>query len=53
MPMTSKDPSKNIREFSHGSRYHKMMAKYGKKKAHEVAVAAGMSAARKNKGKKS
>ena len=53
MPMRSKDAGKNVKEFHQGSRYRSMMAKYGKKHADRIAVAAGMSAARKNKGKKS
>ena len=53
MPMKSKSASKNISEYHQGSSYRKMMAKYGKKHADRIAVAAGMSAARKNKGKKS
>jgi hypothetical protein len=53
MPMTSKSSSKNIAEFHTGSRYREAMKKYGKKHADKIAIAAGMSAARKNKGKKS
>ena len=53
MPMTSKKAGKNISEFHSGSRYREMMKKYGKKHADKIAVAAGISAARKNKGKKS
>ena len=53
MPMKSKKAGTNISEFHQGSRYREMMKKYGKKHADKIAVAAGMSAARKNKGKKS
>lgn len=51
MPMKSKNAGKNIQEFHHGSRYEKAKAKFGKKKADKMAVAAGMSAARKAKRK--
>lgn len=53
MPMKSKQAGKNISEFHTGSRYREAMKKYGKKHADRIAVAAGMSAARKAKGKKS
>jgi len=52
MPLKSKKPGTNIAEFHHGSRYREMMKKYGKKHADRIAVAAGMSASRKAKGKK-
>ncbi len=52
MPMKSKSAGKNIREFHHGSMYQKMVRKFGKAHANRVAVAAGMSAARKAKRKK-
>ncbi len=40
---------KNIRELHGGKMYERVMRKYGKAKADEVAVAAAMSAARGGK----
>lgn len=47
MPMLSRNPGTNISEFHHGTRYQSMLKKYGRSKANQIAVAAGMSAARK------
>lgn len=47
MPMKSKKPSKNIREFHKGKSYQHTKNKFGKKRADKQAVAAGMEAARK------
>lgn len=51
MPMTSKKAGENIAEFHHGARYKKLVRKQGKAKADKVAVAAGLEAARKAKGR--
>ena len=47
MPMKSKKSGTNISEFHSGSRYKAAVKKYGKAHADKIAVAAGMSAARK------
>jgi hypothetical protein len=48
MPLGS-DASANISELHHGPRYRANMRKFGKAKADRIAVAAGLSAARRNK----
>jgi hypothetical protein len=40
--------SENIREFHTGPRYQKAAAKFGKKKADKIAVAAALSSARRS-----
>ncbi len=47
MPMTSKDSSKNIKEFHTGKTYQRTKAKFGKKRADAQAIAAGLNAARR------
>lgn len=44
-----KNISKNISELHRGPRYKKNVRKFGKARAHKIAVAAAMSASRKRK----
>ena len=46
MPLGS-SVSKNIQELHHGPRYAANMAKFGKEKANQIAIAAAYSGARK------
>lgn len=48
MPLGS-DASENISELHRGPMYRRNLRKFGKAKADRIAVAAGLSAARKNK----
>lgn len=50
MPLGS-DASANISELHHGPRYKQNVRKFGKSRANRIAVAAGLSAARKSKRK--
>jgi hypothetical protein len=53
MPMKrgKKNASSNISEFHKGQTYAKAKAKFGKKKADRIAVAAGLAASRRKKKK--
>ena len=49
---SKKTIAQNIREFHTGKTYAHTLAKFGKAKANQIAVAAALSAARRNKSKR-